>query len=112
MNSSNPSFHFRLPDWTPQRLIREALVAHGFRHLGEEPIDPETAPWQVLRGIIFAALRRQHSNFDECLRRREGLDEAFRDEMADEQYTDRLVRNTSGFETMTLGPSRKKLTLR
>ncbi len=79
-------FHFRLPDWSPQRLIREAVVAHGFRHLGEEPIDPETAPWQVLRGIIFAALRHQHSNFDECLRRREGLDEAFRDEMANRIY--------------------------
>jgi hypothetical protein len=76
------NFQFHLPDWSPQRLIREALVSHGFRHLSEEPIDPETAPWPVLRGILFAFLRHQQSNFDECLRWRARPDEAFRDELA------------------------------
>ena len=36
---------FHLPDWPARRLVVEAAIAWGYRHLDEEPIDPYTSPW-------------------------------------------------------------------
>jgi hypothetical protein len=74
--------HFRLPDWSPHRLVKEAVCAWGFRHLREAPVDYATTPWPEVRQMIFAYLRHNHSDFDERLRVRCEHDPKFRDEMA------------------------------
>jgi len=75
-------FHFRLPSWSPERLVKESVCAWGFRHLSEVPIDYETAPWPQVLGMILAYLRHTLTDFDERLRTRYEHDPKFRDEMA------------------------------
>jgi hypothetical protein len=76
------TFHFRLPDWPAQRLVKEAVCSYGLRHLSEPAIDVQTAPWPKIRQLIFAFLRHRHSEFDERLRLRCEHDPAFRDDLA------------------------------
>jgi hypothetical protein len=75
------NFNFRLPDWSPQRLAREAVCAWGFRHLGEEELRTETSPWPLVRGAILALLRHRLSDYDQQLRLRCEHDPKFRDEL-------------------------------
>ena len=43
----------QLPNWPPRRLVTEALFAWGCRHLDEEYIDCDSAPWPVIRMYAF-----------------------------------------------------------
>jgi predicted RNA-binding Zn-ribbon protein involved in translation (DUF1610 family) len=76
------NFHFRLPDWPPQRLVREAVLAWNLRHLSQDKLDVETSPWPLVRGAILAFLRHLHSDYDERLRVRCERDPKFRDDLA------------------------------
>jgi hypothetical protein len=76
------NFHFRLPDWSPERLVKEAVCAWGFRHLSEPAVDYKTAPWPQVLGMILAYLRHNLTEYDERLRTRYEHDREFRDEMA------------------------------
>jgi hypothetical protein len=78
------SFHFRLPDWPARRLVREAVLSYNLRRTVDEMIDPETAPWPQVRGVILAFLRHQQTSYDSQLRERCEHDQAFRDELASE----------------------------
>ena len=75
-------FHFRLPDWPPQRLVREAVMACNLRHLEEKPLDFDSSPWPLIRGALLAFLRHQHSLYNERLRARCEYDKDFRDTLA------------------------------
>ena len=72
----------QLPNWPPRRLVTEALFAWGCRHLDEECIDCESAPWPMIRSVVLAFLRHSLSDFDDRLRARCEHDPAFRDELA------------------------------
>lgn len=78
------SFHFRLPDWTPQRLIAESLMAHNLRHLGELKLDSETTPWPRIKGAILAFLRHQQTSYNSKLLERCERDPELRDSLARE----------------------------
>ena len=72
----------QLPDWPPRRLVTETVLSWGFRHLDEESIDCDSAPWPVIRGMILAFLRHQLTDFDARLRARCEHDPGFRDGLA------------------------------
>jgi hypothetical protein len=74
----------QLPDWPPRRLVVEAVLAWGFRHLDEESIDCESSPWPVIRGVILGFLRHQMTDYEARLRARCEHDPGFRDELARE----------------------------
>jgi hypothetical protein len=78
--SEATQFHF--PDWPPRRLVIEATIAWGLRHLDAEYCDPNSAPWAVIRGVILAFLRHQLTDFDAQLRARCEHDPDFRDALA------------------------------
>jgi hypothetical protein len=75
-------FHFQLPDWPPQRLVREAVMAWGLRHLDEKELNPDDSPWPLIRGAVLAFLRHQQSDYHERLRARCEYDKEFRDTLA------------------------------
>jgi hypothetical protein len=75
-------FQVRLPNWPPQRLVRESVYAWDLRHLDEPELDAATSSWPLVRGAILAFLRHLHSDFDERLRVRCEHDPKFRDELA------------------------------
>jgi hypothetical protein len=79
---STEDFHFYLPDWPPQRLIREATLSWSLRHLDEPKLDPEASPWPLLRTALLAYLRHNLSGYDERLRTRYEHDPKYRDELA------------------------------
>jgi len=76
------TLEIQLPNWPPRRLVTEALFAWGCRHLDEECIDCESAPWPMIRSVVLAFLRHSLSDFDDRLRARCEHDPAFRDELA------------------------------
>jgi hypothetical protein len=55
----------QLPNFTPKRLVEEAVIAHNLRHL--EQLDPVTAPWSVLTNVIVAYLRHAWTDNDQRL---------------------------------------------
>jgi hypothetical protein len=75
---------FHLPDWPARRLVVEAAIAWGYRHLDEEPIDPYTSPWPKMRRAVLAFLRHQLSDYDSRLCARCEHDQAYRDELAEQ----------------------------
>ena len=77
-------FHFTLPDWPAQRLIKEASFSWSLRHLDEPPIDPDESPWALVRGVVLAFLRHQQTPFDSALRARCEHDQELRDSLARE----------------------------
>jgi hypothetical protein len=76
-------YNLHLPDWPAERLVRESVVAWGFRHLDEEPcLDADSSPWPLVRSAVLSFLRHQHSDFDAKLRARREYDQAYRDQLA------------------------------
>jgi hypothetical protein len=71
------AFHFRLPDWPPRRLVREAIFAGWLRHLGEDKLDGESSPWPLVRGSVLSYLRHLHTDYNERLRTRWEYDKDF-----------------------------------
>jgi hypothetical protein len=78
------SSNLHLPDWPAPRLVYEAAVAWNFRHLDEEPLDMDTAPWPVIRGAVRAFLRHTQTDYDDRLRCRCEHDPVYRDQLADQ----------------------------
>jgi hypothetical protein len=76
------SLSFHLPEWPASRLVYEAVVAWNFRHLDEEPLDIDSAPWPLIRGAVLAFLRHNLTDYDDRLRRRCEHDPAYRDALA------------------------------
>lgn len=75
-------FHFRLPDWPPQRLLAEAIMAVNLRHLDAQPLDPATSPWPLVCSAVLAYLRHNLTAYDERLRTRCEHDPEYRDDLA------------------------------
>jgi hypothetical protein len=75
---------FYFPDWPPRRLVLEAVTAWRFRHLDEEYLDVDSAPWASIRGAVLAFLRHNLTDYDERLRVRCERDEAYRDDLAEQ----------------------------
>ncbi len=79
-----PDFHLHLPDFPPQRLLAEAVMAANLRHLEMEPLDLETSEWPLLVSVTLAYLRHNLSAYDERLRARCEHDPEYRDELAEQ----------------------------
>src|SRR5262249_53590601 len=75
---------FHLPDWPARRLVVEAAIAWGYRHLDEEPIAPYTSPWPKMRRAVLAFLRHQLSDYDSRLCARCEHDQVYRDELVEQ----------------------------
>jgi hypothetical protein len=75
-------FVFRLPDWPPRRLVKEAVMSYNLRHLGEPLLDRDASPWPLVRGAVLAFLRHQQSNYHDRLRGE--YDQELRDSLATE----------------------------
>jgi hypothetical protein len=52
-----------LPDWTPRRLLYEAVFYYNLRH-PEETIDEETSPWNHITGAILNFIRHEFTDYD------------------------------------------------
>ena len=72
----------QLPNWPPRRLMTEALFAWGCRHLDEEYIACDSAPWSLIRGAVLAFLRHQMTDYNDRLRARCEHDPGYRDQLA------------------------------
>jgi hypothetical protein len=62
--------HF--PNWTKERLIREAGACWNLQH---DPADPETCEWALAYNATLAFLRHWQSGYDEALAVGEDRDE-------------------------------------
>jgi len=74
----------KLPNWPPERLVREAVLAWNLRHPGKE--FSATSPWPDLCAAVHRFLRHQHSVYDQTLDALAGYDAEVRDELAEAIY--------------------------
>lgn len=72
-------FYVSLPDWPPQRLVSESVLAWNLRHADEPSLDAEGSEWPLIRGAILAFLRHRLSDYDKQLCARCEHDQEFRD---------------------------------
>jgi hypothetical protein len=71
-----------LPDFPPQRLLAEAVMATNLRHMEKEPIALDDSPWPLLVSVVIAFLRHNLTAYDERLRARCEHDPEYRDALA------------------------------
>jgi hypothetical protein len=68
----------RLPNFTPKRLVEEAVLSHNLRH--QDQVDEITTPWPVLTNVVLAYLRHVFTDHDQQLSH--AYDPELRDKLA------------------------------
>jgi hypothetical protein len=76
-----------LPNWSPQRLLRESVADFNLRHPDSAALDAKSSDWPVLCRTIHKFVRHRLTDYEEQLGRCSGYKPALR-----ETYTSLSVR--------------------